>query len=274
MKVRDAMTENVVDPPGRTLREAAVFMLEHNVGAAVIWTPRSRSRDRHRARRRALARRGRGPGHRDDRQPPDLARHVRGRRLVAGGGRRRDGRRRLPSPRRGRRRRAVRHHLDARHHRRLAPEVRAPTRAPDPADDRAPAAAAAPTAAARGSSRKRSASTAMFTLAGKTASIVAISHQPAQRDVRPQHAGAAGHLRHAAEVDELAVGGQRLRHDRLVRPRLEEVQRAGGEEEGAEDRGWAWAGAASPPTGDVQARVAVGSRGPAKPCGRPPWASR
>jgi CBS domain-containing protein len=40
MKVRDAMTEHVLTiTPGRTLREAAQFMTEHNVGAAVIMDP-------------------------------------------------------------------------------------------------------------------------------------------------------------------------------------------------------------------------------------------
>ena len=40
MKVRDAMTEHVFTiTPGRTLREAAAFMTEHNVGAAVIMDP-------------------------------------------------------------------------------------------------------------------------------------------------------------------------------------------------------------------------------------------
>ena len=40
MKVRDAMTEEVFTmTPGRTMREAAVFMCEHNVGAAVILDP-------------------------------------------------------------------------------------------------------------------------------------------------------------------------------------------------------------------------------------------
>ena len=40
MKVRDAMTEDVFTiTPGRTLREAAAFMVEHNVGAAVIMDP-------------------------------------------------------------------------------------------------------------------------------------------------------------------------------------------------------------------------------------------
>ena len=40
MKVRDAMTEDVYTiTPGRTLREAAAFMVEHNVGAAVIIDP-------------------------------------------------------------------------------------------------------------------------------------------------------------------------------------------------------------------------------------------
>lgn len=40
MKVRDAMTEDVLTiTPGRTLREAARFMTEHNVGAAVILDP-------------------------------------------------------------------------------------------------------------------------------------------------------------------------------------------------------------------------------------------
>ena len=40
MKVRDAMTEHVFTiTPGRTLREAAAFLTEHNVGAAVIIDP-------------------------------------------------------------------------------------------------------------------------------------------------------------------------------------------------------------------------------------------
>jgi signal-transduction protein with cAMP-binding, CBS, and nucleotidyltransferase domain len=40
VKVRDAMTEEVLTiTPGRTLREAARFLMEHNVGAAVIMDP-------------------------------------------------------------------------------------------------------------------------------------------------------------------------------------------------------------------------------------------
>jgi CBS domain-containing protein len=40
VKVRDAMTEDVLTiTPGRTLREAAEFMVQHNVGAAVIIDP-------------------------------------------------------------------------------------------------------------------------------------------------------------------------------------------------------------------------------------------
>ena len=40
MKVRDAMTGNVLTiTPGRSLREAARFMAEHNVGAVVIHDP-------------------------------------------------------------------------------------------------------------------------------------------------------------------------------------------------------------------------------------------
>ena len=40
MNVRDAMTEHVLTiTPGRTLREAARFMVEHNVGAVVIIDP-------------------------------------------------------------------------------------------------------------------------------------------------------------------------------------------------------------------------------------------
>ena len=40
MKVREAMTEHVLTiTPGRTLRDAARFMAEHNVGAAVIIDP-------------------------------------------------------------------------------------------------------------------------------------------------------------------------------------------------------------------------------------------
>jgi signal-transduction protein with cAMP-binding, CBS, and nucleotidyltransferase domain len=40
VKVRDAMTEEVLTiTPGRSLREAARFLMEHNVGAAVIMDP-------------------------------------------------------------------------------------------------------------------------------------------------------------------------------------------------------------------------------------------
>jgi CBS domain-containing protein len=40
VKVRDAMTEHVLTmTPGRSLRDAARFMAEHNVGAAVIMDP-------------------------------------------------------------------------------------------------------------------------------------------------------------------------------------------------------------------------------------------
>jgi CBS domain-containing protein len=40
MKVRDAMTRNVLTiTPGRSLREAARFLTEHNVGAVVINDP-------------------------------------------------------------------------------------------------------------------------------------------------------------------------------------------------------------------------------------------
>src|ERR1044071_869463 len=40
MNVRDAMTEHVLTiTPGRSLREAAKFMTEHNVGAVVIIDP-------------------------------------------------------------------------------------------------------------------------------------------------------------------------------------------------------------------------------------------
>jgi CBS domain-containing protein len=40
MKVRDAMTEDVLTiTPGRSLREAARFMTDHNVGAVVIIDP-------------------------------------------------------------------------------------------------------------------------------------------------------------------------------------------------------------------------------------------
>jgi CBS domain-containing protein len=40
MNVRDAMTEHVLTiTPGRSLREAARFMTEHNVGAVVIIDP-------------------------------------------------------------------------------------------------------------------------------------------------------------------------------------------------------------------------------------------
>src|SRR3954470_934632 len=83
----------------------------------------ARSRHRHRARRRALARRRRGPRQRDRRQPPHREGHVRRRRLGPRGGGRRDGARRLPPPRRRLRRRGRGHHLDARHHARVAAEV-------------------------------------------------------------------------------------------------------------------------------------------------------
>jgi signal-transduction protein with cAMP-binding, CBS, and nucleotidyltransferase domain len=40
VKVRDAMTEHVLTmTPGRTLRDAARFMMQHNVGAVVIMDP-------------------------------------------------------------------------------------------------------------------------------------------------------------------------------------------------------------------------------------------
>jgi CBS domain-containing protein len=40
LKVRDAMTENVLTiTPNRSLRDAARFMTQHNVGAAVILDP-------------------------------------------------------------------------------------------------------------------------------------------------------------------------------------------------------------------------------------------
>jgi CBS domain-containing protein len=40
VKVRDAMTEHVLTiTPGRSLRDAARFMMEHKVGAAVIMDP-------------------------------------------------------------------------------------------------------------------------------------------------------------------------------------------------------------------------------------------
>ena len=40
MKVRDAMTEEVLTfTPGRSLRDAAKFMADHNVGAVVIMDP-------------------------------------------------------------------------------------------------------------------------------------------------------------------------------------------------------------------------------------------
>jgi CBS domain-containing protein len=40
VKVRDAMTDRVLTiTPNRSLREAAQFMVEHNVGAAVIMDP-------------------------------------------------------------------------------------------------------------------------------------------------------------------------------------------------------------------------------------------
>ena len=40
MNVRDAMTEDVLTiTPGRTLRDAARFMVKHNVGALVIMDP-------------------------------------------------------------------------------------------------------------------------------------------------------------------------------------------------------------------------------------------
>jgi CBS domain-containing protein len=40
MRVRDAMSDNVLTiTPGRSLREAAKFMCDHNVGAVVIMDP-------------------------------------------------------------------------------------------------------------------------------------------------------------------------------------------------------------------------------------------
>ena len=45
MRVRDAMTEEVLTiAPDRSLRDAAQFLTEHNVGAAVIVDPSSPAR--------------------------------------------------------------------------------------------------------------------------------------------------------------------------------------------------------------------------------------
>ena len=96
VKVRDAMTEQVFTiTPGLTLREAAQFMVNHNIGAAVIMDPEEP-----------------GPGIVTER---DIVRSLgsgedKAAVFVAA----------MLAPRRGPRRRARGHHLDARHHPRLA----------------------------------------------------------------------------------------------------------------------------------------------------------
>ena len=71
-KGREAMTEDVLTmTPNRSLRDAARFMVEHNVGAAVIVDPEQPGPGhRHGARSRPLAGLGRGPRHRARPRPP------------------------------------------------------------------------------------------------------------------------------------------------------------------------------------------------------------
>ena len=72
----------------------------------------------------------------------------------------------------------------------------------------------------------------MFTLAGKTATSSAISHQPAQRAERSCSMASAPAISATPDdVDDLAVARQRVRHRRLVRAGLDEVQHARAEEE-------------------------------------------
>ena len=63
MKVRDAMTGDVLTmTPGRSLRDAAKFMADHNVGAVVIMDPEQPGPGHlHRARPRTVDRQGREP---------------------------------------------------------------------------------------------------------------------------------------------------------------------------------------------------------------------
>ena len=124
-KVREAMTEDVLTiTPGRSLREAARFMVEHNVGALVIMDPEQP-----------------GPGIVTERdvvrslgsgEDPDqevVSDHLTSKatfadaRVGPGGGGRRDGQRRVPPPGRRLQRRRRRHHLDARHHARVAAQA-------------------------------------------------------------------------------------------------------------------------------------------------------
>ena len=84
-----------------------------------------------------------------------------------------------------------------------------------------------------------------------------------------QHARSAGDLGDAARVHDLALAREHARHDRDVRRRLEEVQQAGEQEEAAEqevpDHG---------AYGCTNRRALRSVGAPAKPCGRPPCASR
>ena len=78
----------------------------------------------------------------------------------------------------------------------------------------------------------------MCRFAGKTATSVAMLHQLASRRVRGvHHAQAARNLCHAAHGDQLAVRGQVVGHDRLVRARDHEVHDPGEHEERAEQPG-------------------------------------
>ena len=126
MKVRDAMTGDVLTfTPGRSLRAAAKFMADHNVGAVVIIDPEHPAPDQSPSVISSARSARRGSGHRARLRAPHLERGVRRHRVGPRRGRRRDGQGRLPASRRRRRRRIVRDHLDAGHHAGLAAE-RAP----------------------------------------------------------------------------------------------------------------------------------------------------
>ena len=124
MKVRDAMTGDVLTmTPGRSLRDAAKFMADHNVGAVVIMDPEQPGPGIFTERDlvRSIGK-GESPDERARVGAPDGPRRVRRHRVGSRGGRRHDGQGWLPPPRRRRGRRALRDHLDARHHAGVATE--------------------------------------------------------------------------------------------------------------------------------------------------------
>src|SRR3954451_1519412 len=112
----------------------------------------------------------------------------------------------------------------------------------------------------------------MFTLAGNTATSVAISHHAPQREERSDSMASPPAISATPlAVDELTVGGERLGHDRLVRARLDEVHRPRAEEEQRDGEATAHQGA--DPSGSSSRALRSLRRSPS-PSGRPPWASR